>query len=61
LQLAVYAWALEKQGILSTRAGFWDARTGHVLFGILSNLPSDRVEDILNTFDKASKETDLLA
>lgn len=57
LQLAVYAWALEKQGITVDKAGFWDARTGHVSLWNLSNLHSERVEDMLNTFDKARKET----
>ena len=57
LQLAVYAWALEKQGITVDKAGFWDARTGYVSLWNLSNLHSERVEDILNTFDKARKET----
>jgi len=56
LQLAVYAWALEKQGIAVDRAAFWDARTGHVTQWSLANLQSDRIEDILNTFDKARKE-----
>lgn len=55
LQLAVYAWALAKQGITVDRAGFWDARTGHISFWSLNNLTSDRVEEILNTFDKARK------
>ena len=57
LQLAVYAWALEKQGITVDKAGFWDARTGHVSLWNLSNLHSERIEDMLNTFDKARKET----
>ena len=57
LQLAVYAWALEKQGVTIDRAGFWDARTGHVSLWNLSNLHAERVEDMLNTFDKARKET----
>ena len=57
LQLAVYAWALEKQGITVDKAGFWDARTGHISLWNLSNLHSERVEDMLNTFDKARKET----
>lgn len=57
LQLAVYAWALQKQGVSVTRAGFWDARTGHVSLWNLDNLHPERVEDILNTFDKARKET----
>lgn len=57
LQLAVYAWALQKHGVSVTRAGFWDARTGHITLWSLDNLFPDRVEDILNTFDKARKET----
>ena len=57
LQLAVYAWALEKQGITVDKAGFWDARTGHISLWNLSNLHSERIEDMLNTFDKARKET----
>jgi putative RecB family exonuclease len=57
LQLAVYAWALEKQGISVDKAGFWDARTGHISLWNLSNLHSERIEDMLNTFDKARKET----
>ena len=57
LQLAVYAWALEKQGITVDKAGFWDARTGHISLWNLSNLHSERVEDMLNTFDKAREET----
>lgn len=57
LQLAVYAWALEKQGITVDKAGFWDARTGNVSLWNLQNLHSERVENMLNTFDKARKET----
>ena len=57
LQLAVYAWALGKQGISVDKAGFWDARTGHISLWSLANLHAERVEDILNTFDKARKET----
>ncbi len=57
LQLAVYAWALEKQGVTVDKAGFWDARTGYVSLWNLDNLHSERVEDMLNTFDKARKET----
>jgi hypothetical protein len=57
LQLAVYAWALQKQGISVHRAGFWDARTGHVTVWSLDNLYPERVEDILNAFDKARKES----
>ena len=56
LQLAVYAWALEKQGITVDKAGFWDARTGNISLWNLSNLHAERIEDLLNTFDKARKE-----
>lgn len=55
LQLAVYAWALAKQGVLVDSAGFWDARTGHVSLWNLTNLNAERVEDMLNTFDRARK------
>jgi CRISPR/Cas system-associated exonuclease Cas4 (RecB family) len=57
LQLAVYAWALGKQGISVDKAGFWDARSGSISLWNLTHLHSERVEDILNTFDKARKET----
>ena len=57
LQLAVYAWALEKHGITVDRAGFWDARTGTVSQWNLEFLHSERVEDMLNTFDLARKST----
>ena len=57
LQLAVYAWALEKQGVTVDKAGFWDARTGNISLWNLSNLHSERIEDMLNTFDKARKDT----
>jgi len=57
LQLAVYAWALEKQGVTVDKAGFWDARTGNISLWNLSNLHSERIEDMLNTFDKARKES----
>ena len=57
LQLAVYAWALEKQGITVDKAGFWDARTGNISLWNLQNLHAERIEDMLNTFDKARKET----
>ena len=55
LQLAVYAWALAKQGVMVDSAGFWDARTGHVSLWNLTNLTAERVEDMLNTFDRARK------
>jgi hypothetical protein len=57
LQLAVYAWALEKQGVTVDKAGFWDARTGNVSLWNLQNLHAERIEDMLNTFDKARKES----
>ena len=57
LQLAVYAWALEKQGITVDKAGFWDARTGNISLWNLQNLHAERIEDMLNTFDRARKET----
>lgn len=57
LQLAVYAWALEKQGVTVEKAGFWDARTGNISLWNLQNLHAERIEDMLNTFDKARKET----
>ena len=56
LQLAVYAWALNKQGVSVDRAGFWDARTGHITQWSLDNLYPERIEDLLNTFDKARKQ-----
>lgn len=55
LQLAVYAWALQKQGISVDKAGFWDARTGHVSLWNLDYLHAERVEDIFNQFDRARK------
>jgi hypothetical protein len=55
LQLAVYAWALQRDGITVDKAGFWDARTGHISEWPIDYLFSERVEDILNTFDKARK------
>jgi len=57
LQLAVYAWALEKQGITVDKAGFWDARTGNISLWNLQNLHAERIEDMLNTFDRARKDT----
>jgi len=55
LQLAVYAWALQKQGISVDKAGFWDARTGHVTLWNLDYLHAERIEDIFNQFDRARK------
>jgi hypothetical protein len=57
LQLAVYAWALEKQGVTVDKAGFWDARTGNISLWNLQNLHAERIEDMLNTFDRARKDT----
>lgn len=56
LQLAVYAWALQKDGISVDKAGFWEARTGQFSLWPIDFLGSERVEDILNTFDKARKQ-----
>lgn len=56
LQLAIYAWALKKQGISIGKAGFWDARTGNISLWSIDHLNAERIEDILNTFDKARKE-----
>ena len=55
LQLAIYAWALKKDGIAVDKAGFWDARSGSISTWNLDHLHTERVEDILNTFDKARK------
>lgn len=57
LQLAVYAWALGKNGISVDKAGFWEARTGSFSMWNLEHLHGDRIEDIFNTFDKARKES----
>lgn len=55
LQLAVYAWALSKQGVTVDKAGFWDARTGSIALWDLDHLQPDRVEEILVGFDKMRK------
>lgn len=55
LQLAVYAWALNKEGVSIDKAGFWDARTGHISTWNLEHLSSDRIEEMFITFDKARK------
>lgn len=55
LQLAVYAWALAKEGISVDKAGFWDARTGSISLWDLDHLQPDRVEEILAGFDKMRK------
>lgn len=55
LQLAVYAWALAKEGVSIDKAGFWDARTGNISLWDLEHLQPDRVEEILGGFDKMRK------
>ena len=55
LQLAVYAWALAKEGVTVDKAGFWDARTGHISLWDLDHLQPDRVEEILTGFDQMRK------
>lgn len=55
LQLAVYAWALDKQGISVDKAGFWDARSGHISLWNIDHLMPERVEDMFTGFDKARK------
>jgi hypothetical protein len=56
LQLAVYAWALAKQeNLIVDKAGFWDARTGHISLWDLEHLQPERVEEILTNFDKMRK------
>lgn len=55
LQLATYAWALKKDGVLVDKAGFWDARSGNISTWDISHLHTERVEDIFNTFDRARK------
>lgn len=57
LQLAVYAWALEKNGVSIDKAGFWDARTGSISTWSLDNLYGERIEDIFNAFDRARKDS----
>jgi hypothetical protein len=56
LQLATYAWALRKMdGIEVDKAGFWDARTGHVTTWSLEHLATQEVEHIYSEFDRARK------
>lgn len=55
LQLAVYAWALQTQGISVDKAGFWDARTGTISTWNIEHLNPDRIEEMFTTFDKARK------
>lgn len=55
LQLAIYAWALKKHGVIIDKAGYWDARTGYVSLWNIEHLGDDKVEQMLTTFDKARK------
>lgn len=55
LQLAVYGWALSKQGLTVDKAGFWDARTGSISLWDLEHLQPERVEEILTGFDNLRK------
>jgi hypothetical protein len=55
LQLAVYAWALQTQGISVDKAGFWDARTGIISSWNIEHLNPNRIEEMFTTFDKARK------
>ena len=56
LQLAVYAWALAKEeNLVVDKAGFWDARTGHISLWDLDHLQPDRIEEIFKGFDKLRK------
>jgi CRISPR/Cas system-associated exonuclease Cas4 (RecB family) len=56
LQLATYAWALRKmEGLEVDKAGFWDARTGHVTTWNLEHLATEQVETIYSEFDRARK------
>jgi MoaA/NifB/PqqE/SkfB family radical SAM enzyme len=56
LQLATYAWALRKiDGLEVDKAGFWDARTGHVSTWNLEHLSTEKVEEIYSEFDRSRK------
>jgi len=56
LQLATYAWALRKMdGLEVNKAGFWDARTGHVTTWNLEHLATEQVETIYSEFDRSRK------
>ena len=55
LQLAIYAWALQKQGVHVDKAGYWDARTGHISLWSIEHLGPEKIEEMLTTFDKARK------
>jgi hypothetical protein len=56
LQLAVYAWALAKEeNLVVDKAGFWDARTGHITLWDLEHLQPDRIEEIFKGFDSMRK------
>lgn len=56
MQLAVYAWALGKNGIKVDKAGFWEARTGNLTIWNIEHLHPERVEQIFNDFDKARQQ-----
>jgi hypothetical protein len=56
LQLATYAWALRKMdGLEVNKAGFWDARTGHVTTWNLEHLATEQIETIYSEFDRSRK------
>jgi hypothetical protein len=56
LQLATYAWALRKMdGLEVDKAGFWDARTGHVTTWNLEHLATEQIETIYSEFDRSRK------
>lgn len=56
LQLATYAWALRKiDGLEVDKAGFWDARTGHVTTWNLEHLATEQIETIYSEFDRSRK------
>jgi CRISPR/Cas system-associated exonuclease Cas4 (RecB family) len=57
LQLAVYAWALQKQGVTVDKAGYWEARTGQFSMWNLEHLHAERIEDIFHMFDEARKNS----
>lgn len=56
LQLAIYAWALQLNGVQIDKAGFWDARTGTISLWSIEHLHPERIEEMLLTFDKARKQ-----
>lgn len=53
MQLAVYAWALGKNGVKVDKAGFWEARTGNLTLWSIDHLHPEKIEDIFNGFEKA--------